>query len=139
MHVNDDGGDSAAQPEISWDSIGASVASFANMAANGSFEVSETGGDALIKAIQRLREWATDQEVELADLTQPLPLGTSHTAHVMRPYVQQVAVDSQGFLTQLAQLQQSLHKAEEGIRSAMANYKATEEAKRAAFGNIEPA
>jgi hypothetical protein len=127
------------EPEVGWDTIGASMNAFAGMAASGGFEVDETGGEALIKAIGRLRQWASDQEGELRNLAQPMPLGTSHAAQVMVPYVQQVAVDSQGFLTQLAQLRQSLHKAEEAIRTAMANYKATEDAKRAAFGNIEPA
>jgi hypothetical protein len=136
MYIDAGGG---GQPEVGWDSIGASMTAFANMAASGGFEVNESGGEALLTAIRRMRKWASDQELTLADLAQPMPLGTSHAAEVMIPYVQQVATDDQGFLTQLARFQQSLQKAEEGILTAMANYKATEEAKRASFGTIEPA
>ncbi|CAM3859533.1 hypothetical protein KIPE111705_28455 [Kibdelosporangium persicum] len=119
-------------------SIGASMGAFAGMAASGGFEVNESGGQALLNAIKRMREWATDQELTLADLAQPMPLGSTSTAKIMVPYLQQVAADNQGFLTQLAQFQESLHKAEEGINTAMANYRATEEAKAAAMRKIDP-
>jgi hypothetical protein len=48
----------------------------------------------------------------------------------MKPYIQQVANDNQGFLTVLRQFRESLTKAEQGIRTAMANYQATEEANK---------
>ncbi|MCE7001330.1 hypothetical protein LWC34_00515 [Kibdelosporangium philippinense] len=113
------------------------MASFANLAASGGFEVNEAGGEALIKAIQRMRDWANGQVLDLRQLAQQMPLGTSHAAKVMKPYVQQVAIDDQGFLTQLAKFVESLDKAEQGIRTAMANYKATEEANRTSLGNME--
>jgi hypothetical protein len=40
----------------------------------------------------------------------------------VKPSVQQVASDQQGFLTQLTKFRESLVKAEEGIKKAMANY-----------------
>ena|ERR1043165_8584288 len=119
--------------------IGKSMDSFANMATGGGFEVSETGGAALIKAIKDMREWVNSKEAELIELGQELPLGSSNTAKVLSPYVAQVATDGQGFLTQLMQFRESLTKAEEGINKAMANYQATERAMRSSFGNIEPA
>nr|WP_042180843.1 hypothetical protein [Kibdelosporangium sp. MJ126-NF4] len=122
-----------------WDSIGSSMDAFAGAAASGGFEVNETGGEALLTAIRSMRQWALRQQSGLQDIAQKLPLGGSDTAKVIAPYAQQVAVDGQGFLTQLTQFVESLDKAEKGIQAAMANYKATEEANRASLGGINPA
>ncbi|ALG08045.1 hypothetical protein [Kibdelosporangium phytohabitans] len=130
--------DAEAKRGISWDSIGSSMDAFAGMAASGGFEVNQSGGDALLKAIRSMREWANEQQLGLRDLAQRMPLGGSNAAQVIAPYAQQVAVDGQGFLTQLKHFNDSLAKAEEGINKAMANYKATEQANRAALGRIEP-
>lgn len=127
------------QSGVGWDSIGKSMDNFANMASGGGFEVNETGGEALLAAIRTMREWVNNQQGELQFLAQQMPLGGTNAAKVIAPYVQQVAVDGQGFLTQLAQFNESLTKAEEGINRAMANYRATEQANRAALGSIEPA
>ncbi|MFC0112773.1 hypothetical protein [Kibdelosporangium aridum] len=136
----------SAQPEIGWadigkniGSIGASMGAFASAAAAGGFEVNETGGKALLAAIKSMKEWVNEQESGLSEIAQVLPLGNSNAARVMAPYVQQVAVDGQGFLTQLAQFRDSLAKAEEGINTAMARYQATEQAKKSSFGNAGPA
>ncbi|MBP2330837.1 hypothetical protein JOF56_011222 [Kibdelosporangium banguiense] len=124
MYIDNDG-DSG---EITWASIGESMANFASMAADGSFEVNAVGGKALLGAIGRMQDWVDGQSGDLRYLEQELPLGTSHAAQIMKPYVQQVATDKQGFLTVLRQFRESLTKAEQGIRTAMANYQATEEA-----------
>ncbi|SMD23789.1 hypothetical protein [Kibdelosporangium aridum] len=130
----------SAQPEIGWadigkniGSIGASMGAFASAAAAGGFEVNETGGKALLKAIEKMQDWVNGQVLDLRQLAQQLPLGQSNGAKVMKPYLQQVASDSQGFLTQLTQFNDSLAKAAEGINTAMAKYKETEAAKSAAF------
>jgi hypothetical protein len=131
----DNGGSS---DEVTWASIGESMAQFASMAADGGFEVNQSGGDALLRAIHKMKDWANTEALNLRDLAQEMPLGTSNAAKVMKPYVQQVAIDEQGFLTQLAKFQQSLANAEQGIRTAMANYQATEDAKAAALSQIQP-
>ncbi|MCE7009735.1 hypothetical protein LWC34_44040 [Kibdelosporangium philippinense] len=143
MYVDEGGG--GGQRSVDWGdigkgigSIGASMDAFAGAAASGGFEVNETGGQALLNAIRGMKRWVDRQQMGLLDIAQRLPLGGSHAAQVISPYVQQVAIDDQGFLTQLAQFSESLEKAEKGIETAMANYRATEEAKRSAFRGIEP-
>ncbi|RSM76992.1 hypothetical protein DMH04_35690 [Kibdelosporangium aridum] len=135
----------SAQPDIGWadigkniGSIGASMSAFAGAAAAGGFEVNEAGGKALITAIQKMRDWANGQETKLYQIAQELPLGDSNAAKVMKPYLQQVAVDNQGFLTQLAAFRESLDKAEKGIDTAMANYRATEAANAASMRKTGP-
>jgi Pyruvate/2-oxoacid:ferredoxin oxidoreductase gamma subunit len=109
------------------------------MAADGGFEVNQAGGEALLGAIRHMKDWLNSQENKLFALRQELPLGSSHAAQVMKPYVQNVAVDEQGFLTQLAKFRESLSQAEQGIQTAMANYHATEEANRQALRKAETA
>jgi hypothetical protein len=134
----------SAQSDIGWadigksiSGIGASMGAFAGIAAGGGFEVNETGGQALLNALNSMRQWVTEQQGALVDIAQRLPLGSSDTAKVIAPYAQQVATDNQGFLTQLQEFATSLDNAIKGIQTAMANYKATEESKRAAFGGME--
>ncbi|ONI79453.1 hypothetical protein ALI144C_26985 [Actinosynnema sp. ALI-1.44] len=129
--------DASGQGAFGWDSIGASMDQFAGLAASGAFEVSKSGGDALLGAIRTMREWANQQQNSLAFLAQQMPLGSTNAAKVIAPYAQQVAIDERGFLTQLAQFHESLAKAEEAINKAMANYEATEQANQAALGRIE--
>ncbi len=95
---------------------------FAALAANGEFAVNERGGQALLKAIRNLIEWIDDQQVRSAYLQQIAKLGTSNNAQVMQPFLQNVASDGSGFITQLQQLRTTLIDAEAGIRQAMANY-----------------
>lgn len=103
--------------------IAKGAANFANAAANGSFAVSETGGRALLEAIREMRDWIDGQAANLALLQQEPQLGGSHGAQAMKPYVQQVAGDQQGFLTMLQAFGASLDQAEQGITDAMGNYK----------------
>jgi hypothetical protein len=138
MYVDDSGGGSS-QPPPGWGSIGDSMARFASMAADGGIEVNDTGGQALLNAIHKMQDWVSSQETKLYQLAQEMPLGSSHAAQVMKPYVQQVATDGQGFLTTLNQFRESLKNAEQGIKTAMANYRATEEANQAAIHKAGPA
>jgi ribosomal protein L19E len=62
-------------------------------------------------------------------------LGTSNGAKVMGPYIQQVAGDDQGFITQLRALRDSLKEARRGIELAREAYLRTEEATRANLAN----
>ncbi|MBM7773387.1 ribosomal 50S subunit-associated protein YjgA (DUF615 family) [Actinokineospora baliensis] len=102
--------------------IGAQMGEFASAAARGGFAVNEHGGTALLKAIANLIEWIDEQQVELRLLTRVAQLGSSNNAEIMKPYLQQVATDDRGFITQLLQLRASLTQGEEAIRQAMANY-----------------
>jgi hypothetical protein len=103
--------------------IAKGAASFAKAAADGSFAVSESGGRALLEAITEMRTWIEAQDQKLAFLAQEVPLGGSHGAQAMKPYVQQVASDNQGFVTMLRAFYNSLDEAEQGINDAMNNYR----------------
>lgn len=102
--------------------IAQGAASFAKAAADGSFAVSETGGRALLEAIREMRQWIDGQDSNLYYLEQEPPLGTSHGAQAMKPYMAQVASDNQGFVTMLKAFRDSLDQAEQGIQDAMNNY-----------------
>ncbi|GAA3004718.1 hypothetical protein [Actinokineospora diospyrosa] len=102
--------------------IGAQMGEFASAAARGGFAVNEHGGAALLRAIGNLVEWIDEQQVQLRLLTRVAKLGSSNNAEIMKPFLQQVASDDQGFITQLLQLRASLVQGEEAIRQAMANY-----------------
>ncbi|WP_156754788.1 hypothetical protein [Actinokineospora pegani] len=107
--------------------IGASMDAFAASAAAGQFAVNQQGGDALLAAIRRMTDWIDSKRGPFGLLEQEPPLGSSNAAKVMKPYMQQVAVDHQGFLTQLYALYDSLVKAEQAIIKAMENYRQTDE------------
>jgi hypothetical protein len=134
----DNGGSTSDSGEVTWASIGESMAQFASMAADGGFEVNESGGEALLSAIATMQHWISDKSFDLQQLAQEMPLGTSHAAEVMKPYVRNVATDDQGFLTQLAQFREALNKAEQGIRTAIANYQATDSANQATLNKAWP-
>jgi hypothetical protein len=102
--------------------IAQGAASFAKAAAEGSFSVSESGGRALLEAIREMRDWIDSQDGRLPLLQQTPPLGSSHGAETMKPYVQDVASDAQGFITMLRAFRDSLDQAEQGINTAMSNY-----------------
>jgi hypothetical protein len=129
----DDGGGGSAQIQSIMDSMNA----FAGAAASGGFEVSEKAGNDLIGAINGFQEWLNERSDLLMYLEQERKLGASNGAKVMTPYVQQVATDGQGFITQLQALRESLNKAKEGIDKAMQNYRETDAAKQASMKSIE--
>jgi hypothetical protein len=133
MYLDDSGGGGTPPPK----SIMDSMASFASTAASGGFEVTERGGKDLIDVIDKFQAWIADRSEMIGYLEQERKLGTSNGAKVMAPYVQQVATDEQGFITQLRALDESLAKAKEGIAKAMENYRRTEEANQSNLKNIE--
>lgn len=108
-------------------SMGASMASFKQAAAAGSFAVNESGGQALLKAIRDMATWVDSKHTELNFLAKEQPLGTSNGANLMKPYLVDVATDDKGFVTQLREFRKSLADAEQGILDAMKNYKNTEQ------------
>lgn len=102
--------------------MAASMVSLKQAAADGSFAVNETGGKALLVAIREMAKWVDENIADLDILAQQPPLGTSHGATAMKPYVQEVATDQQGFLTMLREFRTSLSDAEAGVLGAMSNY-----------------
>ena len=120
-------------PSAPLDAIGKSMDNFAGSAAAGQFAVNQSGGDALLAAIKEMADWVNRERSRLVVLQQQPMLGSSNSAEVMKPYVQQVASDQQGFLTQLTAFANSLVKAEEGIRQAMSNYQNTDAANESKY------
>ena len=114
-----------------WGSVGAgigdSMQAFAASAGAGGFAVSETAGQDMLNAIHKLQDRLEVRVRDLSLLREQPPLGSSHGAEVVKPFNVQVATDDQGFITRLRQLQDSLAKAEEGIRKAMENYRNAEQ------------
>jgi hypothetical protein len=100
-----------------------SMVSLKQAAADGAFAVNETGGQALLVAIREMARWVDDNLADLGTLAQQPALGTSHGAEAMKPYVQEVATDNEGFLTMLQQFRASLVDAEAGVIGAMNNYR----------------
>jgi hypothetical protein len=96
--------------------------SFAEAAADGSFSVSDTGGRALLQAIHEMKDWIDSKAGHLNELTQTAQLGGSHGAQAMKPFLQNVASDQEGFITMLQAFRKSLNDAEQGIKDAMGNY-----------------
>jgi hypothetical protein len=113
--------------------MAASMVSFKEAAADGSFTINETGGKALLTAIQEMAKWVDDNLADLSTLARSQPLGSSKGAELMKPYLQNVATDNQGFITQLREFRQSLADAEEGVRAAMKNYGHTDQGVRGNF------
>lgn len=102
-----------------------SMTGFKEAAAAGSFTVNEEGGQKLLSAIRDMAAWV---DGNLADVgtTYQLPLGTSEGANLMKPYMQEVFTDDQGFVTRLREFRNSLVDAEAAIIEAMKNYGRTE-------------
>jgi len=90
---------------------------------DGSFAVNETGGTALLAAIREMAKWVDENLADLGTLAQQPALGTSNGATAMKPYVQDVATDQEGFLTMLREFRTSLADAEQGVIGAMNNYR----------------
>jgi len=102
-------------------------------ATSGAFAVNETGGQALLQAIRGLAEVVDNNLADLSMNRRTLPLGGSNGAKQMKPYMQDVLTDDQGFITRLKQFRNSLVDAESAITAAMKNYHATETGVRGNF------
>jgi hypothetical protein len=108
------------------DGIGAGIAAgmqaFKQVTAEGRFAINETGGKALLEAFREMAAWVDGKSYELNLLAQQPQLGSSNGANTMKPYVQQVATDQEGFITMLKEFRESLADAEQGVLDAMNNY-----------------
>ena len=99
-----------------------SMVGLVEAAASGAFAISPTGGQALIKAIRDLAKFVDDNLSDSNYVAQKLPLGSSNGANLMKPYMQDVQTDDQGFFTRLKEFRNSLVDAEAAIVAAMKNY-----------------
>lgn len=125
-----EGGGGGGSP---FDAIGKSMDMFAGAAASGGFAVNETGGKALLQAIQNMQDWVDRNRRDVQRLSMQLPLGGTTMATQLKPYMNNVVSDGQGFMTMLLKFRESLDKAEQGIKDAMKNYHATDQGGQARF------
>lgn len=130
MFLADGGGGGGGSP---FDAIGKSMDMFAGAAASGGFAVNETGGKALLQAIQNMKDWVDENRNDIQRLSFRIPLGSTTMAEALKPYMNDVLSDGQGFSTMLMKFRDSLNKAEEGIKDAMKNYQATDQGGQARF------
>lgn len=106
--------------------VGKSMGMLKQAAADGTFAVNESGGQALLQAIREMAKWVDDNLGQLGTLGQQPALGSSNGAAVMKPYMAEVATDDQGFVTMLREFRASLVDAEAGVIGAMNNYNTIE-------------
>ncbi|RLK62244.1 hypothetical protein CLV68_2800 [Actinokineospora cianjurensis] len=100
---------------------------FVALAASGGFSVNEHGGQALLKAIREMLAWIDSERYHFEHLLQRPMLGGSTNAEVLKPFMQAVAGDEAGFITQVLKLEESLLAAEQAILLAMASYQESDE------------
>lgn len=103
--------------------VGAGMKMIRGLSADGHFAINETGGKALIEAFQEMATWVDENLYNLNLLAQEPQLGSSQGASAIKPYVQQVATDKQGFITMLKEFRAAIGDAEQGVLDAMNNYK----------------
>jgi hypothetical protein len=103
-----------------------SMASLKDAAMSGAFTVNETGGQALLTAVRDMAAWVDDNLADYKTTYRGLPLGTSNGAKLMKPYMDEVFTDDQGFFTRLREFRASLVDVEAAIVEAMKQYKGTE-------------
>ena len=98
------------------------MAGLVEAAAQGSFAVNATGGQALLKAIHDLAQFVDENLIDATLVAEQMPLGSSNGANLMKPYMVDVLVDDRGFYTRLKEFRNSLVDAEAAIVAAMKNY-----------------
>ncbi|MDX8145030.1 hypothetical protein SK854_23170 [Lentzea sp. BCCO 10_0061] len=104
-----------------------SAASFSASVAAG-VGVNESGGQALIKAIDKMYEGVTNALSKSDYLSQEPPLGTTPAAQVYKPFLASVATDpAQGFITAATKFKQDLEQMRSDVEKAMAAYQTADQ------------
>lgn len=107
--------------------ISDSAASFSASVAAG-VGVSDSGGQALIKAIEKMHDGVTKALKKADYLSAEPPLGTTPAAQVYKPFLASIATDpAQGFITAAKQFQKDLEQMRSDVEKAMAAYKTADE------------
>ncbi|WP_158102838.1 hypothetical protein [Lentzea kentuckyensis] len=107
--------------------ISDSVASFSASVAAG-VGVNEHGGQALIKAIDKMYDGVTKALRKADRLSQEPPLGTTPAAQVYKPFLASIATDpAQGFITAATKFKQELEQMRSDVEKAMAAYQTADQ------------
>jgi hypothetical protein len=103
------------------------VAGFSAATAAG-FTISETGGQALIRAIDNMLEGVIDARRNAERLAQEPPLGTTPAAQVYKPFLATIATDPvQGFIPALIKFQDDLDQLRSNVEQAIAAYQTSDQ------------
>ncbi|MDX8035850.1 hypothetical protein SK803_37110 [Lentzea sp. BCCO 10_0856] len=107
--------------------ISESVAAFSASVAAG-VGVNEQGGQALIKAVDKMHKGISDALQKTEFLSQEPPLGTTPAAQVYKPFLATIATDpAQGFITAAKQFQKELEQMRADVEKAMAAYQTADQ------------
>ncbi|TCP54163.1 hypothetical protein EV191_103204 [Tamaricihabitans halophyticus] len=119
--------------------ISSSMQGFAQAAAEGKFAVNETGGQALINALDRVEQGLAEalQDVDL--ITMEPAIGDTPVAKVLKPFMQETAIGTeQSFLPNIKKFQEEvIPQAREAIKKAMENYQSSDSDNAQGLGGQE--
>ncbi|WP_394616531.1 hypothetical protein JNUCC0626_43970 [Lentzea sp. JNUCC 0626] len=107
--------------------ISDSAASFSASVSAG-VGVNESGGQALIKAIDKMHNGIVKALSRSDYLSQEPPLGTTPAAQVYKPFLASIATDpSQGFIAAAKKFQKDLEQMRLDVEKAMATYQTADQ------------
>jgi hypothetical protein len=103
------------------------VAGFSAATAAG-FTISETGGHALIRAIDDMLDGVLEALGNAERLSREPALGTTPGAEVYKPFLATIATDPvQGFIPVMIKFQHDLEQLRSDVEQAMATYQTTDQ------------
>lgn len=137
MYIDDGADQSTVPTRQQVADIDASMRRFLRLADSGGFAVDGDTGAALLRWAGGVRDWLDLKQHELRRLEQLPPMGGTAAAESVSQFVREVAVDPQGIIPQLHALRSELPRYERALRTAMANYRDTEDAQRDAFRRVD--
>lgn len=92
------------------------------------FRIGETGGQALLNAIDDMLAGVADALNGAERLSQEPPLGTTPAAQVYKPFLATVATDQvQGFIPALIKFRQDLEQLRSDVEQSMGTYQSTDQ------------
>ncbi|TCP57197.1 hypothetical protein EV191_1011150 [Tamaricihabitans halophyticus] len=119
--------------------IVSSTQSFARDAAEGKFAVNETGGQALINALDRIEAGLDEALQDVYLITGEPPIGDTPVAKVIKPFMQETAIGTeQSFLPNIQEFREKvIPQAREAIKKAMENYQSSDSDNAQGLGDQE--
>ena len=91
-------------------------------AAQGSFWISQEGGQAMVNVIRDFLQDMDRHERKLEPIQHKPPLGQLAGGRVMSPFMMKVAMDENGFMLRFSELRTVLIKTRDALQQAMVNY-----------------
>ncbi|MBB5960341.1 hypothetical protein FHS29_006964 [Saccharothrix tamanrassetensis] len=112
------------------------VAGFQAATAAG-FTISQSGGQALLNAIDDMIQAAEETLMRAEMLAQEPPLGTTPAAQVYKPFLASIATDpAQGFIPAIDKFKEDLARLRTNVEQAMGSYRSTDDDRAQGLQNI---